>query len=64
MNKTQMLLKAAAVRRDLDGVQMSPEALRILERHVQGILLEAKEQTLADRRRRIDGVTMRRVLIP
>ena len=61
MNKTGTIIKAAAVRRGL-AVQISPEALAVLERHVGALLTEGERLTLEDERRRLDGITMRRCL--
>jgi hypothetical protein len=59
------LVKASAVRRLLrgrSGVQVSPEALDVLDRHVRQLLDMAEKATVKDERRRLDGVLMRRVL--
>lgn len=55
------LLKASAVRRKLD-VQVSPEALDVLDRHVRQVLDQAEKATVEDGRRRLDGILMRRCL--
>ena len=59
------LVKASAVRRELrssSGIQVSPEALDVLDRHVRTILTEAEKATIKDDRRRLDGVVMRRCI--
>lgn len=62
---TKALVKASAVRRELrlrSGIQVSPEALDVLDRHVRSILAEAEKATVKDNRRRLDGVVMRRCI--
>ena len=59
------LLKASAVRRLLrgrSGVQVSPEAVEVLDRHVKEVIEKAEVATVKEGRRRLDGVLMRRVL--
>lgn len=54
-------LKAHAIRNDLD-LQISPEALDVMDREVRKYLAAAKERTEEMGRRRITGPIMRGVL--
>ena len=56
------LLKASAVRREMTGLQVSPEALAVLDRHIRAVLAEVAKATLAEDRRRVDGIVMRRCI--
>jgi hypothetical protein len=59
------LVKGSAVRRELrtrSGIQVSPEALDVLDRHVRAVLDKAEKATIEDNRRRLDGVVMRRCI--
>jgi len=38
-------LKAHAIRKDLEGVQISPEVFEVLDRHIEQILKDAKKRT-------------------
>ena len=63
MDKT--IIKFAAVRRlvhDRSGLQVSDEAIALLERHLAQIIEEAEAQTTRRDRRRLDGIIMRAVL--
>ncbi|GAI93515.1 unnamed protein product, partial [marine sediment metagenome] len=55
------LIKASAVRRKI-GLQVSPEALDVLERHISTLLSEAERSTIKEGRHRVDGIAMRRCL--
>ena len=57
------LLKASAVRRYVNPIQLSPDALNVLNRTVGTFLREAVGETEEQGRRRVDGVTMRRVVL-
>jgi len=59
------LLKSSAVRRrvhERSGVQVSDDALEVLERHLEAIISKAEDQTASRDRKRLDGITMRAVV--